>query len=63
MLALFHIVEEVTWSPFGVQTRQNLDSSDLTPDAAATLERARASLACGGGIPDDEILREFGLTQ
>ena len=27
MLARFHIAEEVTRSPFGVQTRQNLDSS------------------------------------
>src|SRR5579871_2391760 len=29
MLAPFHIVEAVTWSPFGVQTRQNLDSSSI----------------------------------
>jgi hypothetical protein len=35
----------------------------LTPEAAATLERARASLARGEGIPHDEILREFGLKQ
>ena len=27
MLARFHIVEEVTRSPFGVQTREDLDSS------------------------------------
>jgi hypothetical protein len=27
MLALFHVAEEVGRSPFGVQTRQDLDSS------------------------------------
>ena len=27
MLARFHVAEEVTRSPFGVQTRENLDSS------------------------------------
>jgi hypothetical protein len=28
MLALFHIAEEVTWSLFGVQTGENLDSRE-----------------------------------
>ena len=35
----------------------------LTSDAAAALDRARASLARGEGIPHEEILREFGLKQ
>lgn len=40
-----------------------LEEEDLTPDTAAALDRARASLARGEGIPHDEILREFGLKQ
>ena len=36
---------------------------DLTPDTAAALDRARASLARGESIPHDDVLREFGLKQ
>ena len=38
-----------------------VEDEDLTPDTAAALDRARASLARGEGIPHDEVLREFGL--
>ena len=40
-----------------------VEEEGLTPDTAAALDRARASLARGDGIPHDEILREFGLKQ
>ena len=40
-----------------------VEEEDLTPDTAAALGRARASLARGEGIPHDEVLREFGLKQ
>jgi hypothetical protein len=40
-----------------------VEQEDLTPDTAAALDRARASLARGEGIPHEEILREFGLKQ
>ena len=40
-----------------------VEEESLTPDAATALDRARASLARGEGIPHDEILREFGLKQ
>ena len=40
-----------------------VEEEDLTPDTAAALDRARASLARGEGIPHGEILREFGLKQ
>lgn len=40
-----------------------VEEESLTPDAAAALGRARASLARGEGIPHDEVLREFGLKQ
>lgn len=38
-----------------------VEDEELTPDTAAALERARASLARGEGIPHQEVLREFGL--
>jgi len=38
-----------------------VEEEELTPETAAALERARASLASGEGIPHEEILREFGL--
>jgi hypothetical protein len=40
-----------------------VEEEDLTAEMAAALERARASLARGEGIPHEEILREFGLKQ
>ena len=40
-----------------------VEEDGLTPNTAAALDRARASLARGEGIPHDEILREFGLEQ
>jgi hypothetical protein len=38
-----------------------IDDEEITPETAAALDRARASLDCGQGIPHEEILREFGL--
>ena len=38
-----------------------LEEEELTDEAAASLDRARASLARGEGVPHEEILREFGL--
>jgi hypothetical protein len=38
-----------------------VEEEELTHETAAALERARASLANGEGIPHEEILREFGL--
>jgi hypothetical protein len=38
-----------------------VEEEELTPETAAALERSRASLARGEGIPHEEILREFGL--
>jgi len=40
-----------------------VEEEDVTPDTAAALDRARASLAQGERIPHDEVLREFGLKQ
>jgi hypothetical protein len=38
-----------------------VEEDEITPETAAALDRARASLARGEGIPHEDILREFGL--
>jgi hypothetical protein len=38
-----------------------VEEDEITPETAAALDRARASLARWEGIPHEEILREFGL--
>ena len=40
-----------------------VEEEEITPETAEALNGARASLACGEGIPHAEILREFGLSQ
>ena len=40
-----------------------VEEEEITPETAAAVERSRALLARGEGIPHDEILREFGLTK
>ena len=37
-----------------------MEEEEITPDTAATLERARASLARGEGIPHEDMQRKFG---
>jgi hypothetical protein len=41
----------------------SVEDDEITADTAAALDRARASLSRGEGIPHQEILREFGLTR
>lgn len=38
-----------------------VEEDEITPEAADALNRAKASLDRGEGIPHEEILREFGL--
>ena len=38
-----------------------VEEEELTGEAAASIDRARESLARGEGVAHDEILREFGL--
>jgi hypothetical protein len=40
-----------------------VEEDEITSETAAALQRARASLARGEGIPHEEILREFGLNK
>ena len=41
----------------------SVEEEEITPETAQALDRARASLARGEGIPHAGILREFGLSQ
>jgi hypothetical protein len=40
-----------------------VEDEEITPETAAALDGARASLSRGEGIPHEEVLREFGLTK
>jgi len=40
-----------------------IEEEEITPQTAADLDRARASIERGEGIPHEAILREFGLTR
>jgi len=40
-----------------------VEEEEITPETAEALDRARASLARGEGIPHEDIMREFGLSQ
>ena len=40
-----------------------VDEEEIAPETAAAIDRSRASLNRGEGIPYEEILREFGLNQ
>jgi hypothetical protein len=40
-----------------------IEEEEITPETAAALDRARASLARGEGISHEEVLREFGLSK
>lgn len=38
-----------------------VEEEEVAPSVVASLDRSRASLALGEGVPHDDILREFGL--
>jgi hypothetical protein len=40
-----------------------VEDEGLTPEAVAAIERGRASLAQGEGVPHEDILREFEMNQ
>jgi hypothetical protein len=39
------------------------EQEEITSETAAAIDRGRASLARGEGIPHEQILREFGLNK
>ncbi|HTC47282.1 MAG TPA: hypothetical protein VK722_08160 [Candidatus Aquilonibacter sp.] len=44
-------------------TSAAVEDEEITDETAAAIERSRASLTRGEGIPHEEILREFGLSR
>jgi hypothetical protein len=61
-LSVVHGLLEVLVEPLSrTLATAPVEDEDLTADAAAALDRARASLARGEGVSHDEVLREFGL--
>jgi len=40
-----------------------VEEEEITPETAVALDRSRASLTRGEGIPHEEIRREFGLNK
>jgi hypothetical protein len=54
---------EVLLDPLGRSlANAPVENEEITPEMAAALDRARASIERGEGIPHEDILREFGLT-
>jgi hypothetical protein len=51
---------EAMLDPFSLANAP-VEEEEITPETAAAIDRARASLARGEGIPHEEILREFGI--
>lgn len=62
--AVAHLLEVLAGEPLLQALAQApVEEEEITEDTAAALDRSRASLARGEGIPHEEILREFGLTK
>lgn len=62
--AVAHLLEVLAGEPLVRSLVQApLEEEEITADTASALDRSRASLARGEGIPHEEILREFGLTK
>lgn len=40
-----------------------MEEEEITSEASAALDQARASLLRGEGVPHEQILREFGRTK
>jgi len=56
---------EAMLDPVALATANALEEEEeeINPETAAAIERGRASLARGEGIPHEEILREFGMNK
>lgn len=61
-LAAVHSLLEVLVEPLSRSlAAAPAEDEDLSPETAAALDRARASMARGEGVSHKEVLREFGL--
>ncbi len=59
--AVVHLLQVMTSSLSSSLASAPVEEEEITPDTATAIDRARASLARGEGIPHEDILREFGL--
>lgn len=59
--AVRNLLEVMVEPLSGSLAKAPVEEEELTPETAAALDRARASLARGEGVPHEEVLREFGL--
>ena len=61
LAAVVHLLQVMTGPLSHSLASAPVEEEEITSETAAALERSRASLARGEGIPHDDILREFGL--
>jgi hypothetical protein len=59
--AVVHLLQVMTGPLSRALASAPVEEEEITSETAAALDRARASLARGEGIPHEDILREFGL--
>jgi hypothetical protein len=61
LTAVIHLLEVMVEPLSRSLASAPVEEEEITAETAAALDRARASLARGEGIPHEDILREFGL--
>lgn len=61
LAAIVHLLQVMTSPLSRSLASAPVEEEEITPETAAALERARASLARGEGIPHEDILREYDL--
>ena len=61
LAAIVHLLQVMTSPLSRSLASAPVEEEEITPETAATLERARASLAGGEGIPHEDIVREYDL--
>jgi hypothetical protein len=61
LAAVVHLLEVMTGPLSRALAAAPMEEEEITPETAAALDRARASLARGEGVSHDDIRREYGL--
>ena len=62
LAAVVRLLEVITGPLARSLANAPVEDEEITPAMATQLDRARASIERGEGVPHEEILREFGLT-
>jgi hypothetical protein len=62
LAAVVHLLEVITDPLARSLANAPVEDEEITPAMATELDRARASIERGEGIPHEEMLHEFGLT-